>query len=203
MSYSVKEAFYTIQGEGMNAGRAAVFLRLAGCNLWDGKPEHRDRGKGACARWCDTDFANGTKMSAEQIRAMLDLECDALRFVDHVCVSPKLGAELKVHVADELKVVLPGELNSSIGWTDEALAKLRMSGDWHRLYVQPMDPPLSDLISDSHLHRHLLSIPGMSTGLEEATAERYKANVARCVEFVKANPIWRLSMQTHKFADIR
>src|SRR5579863_9735686 len=56
MSYAVKEIFYTLQGEGANAGRAAVFLRFAGCNLWSGLQQDRERGPGGCSQWCDTDF---------------------------------------------------------------------------------------------------------------------------------------------------
>src|SRR5690606_11143614 len=51
--YAVKEIFYTLQGEGANAGRAAVFCRFAGCNLWSGREVDRDR---ADCRFCDTDF---------------------------------------------------------------------------------------------------------------------------------------------------
>lgn len=53
MTYSVKEIFYTLQGEGANAGRAAVFCRFAGCNLWSGREADRE---GAVCRFCDTDF---------------------------------------------------------------------------------------------------------------------------------------------------
>src|SRR5437588_12305828 len=53
MTYSVKEIYYTLQGEGAQAGRAAVFLRFAGCNLWSGL--EKDRGEATC-RFCDTDF---------------------------------------------------------------------------------------------------------------------------------------------------
>ena len=53
MTYSVKEIFYTLQGEGANAGRAAVFCRFAGCNLWSGL--ERDRADAVC-KFCDTDF---------------------------------------------------------------------------------------------------------------------------------------------------
>src|SRR2546430_3756982 len=56
MTYAVKEIFYTLQGEGANAGRPAVFLRFAGCNLWTGLERDRDKGPGGCSRWCDTDF---------------------------------------------------------------------------------------------------------------------------------------------------
>src|SRR5262249_25744458 len=56
MAYAVKEIFYTLQGEGANSGRPAVFLRFAGCNLWTGLERDRDQGPGGCSRWCDTDF---------------------------------------------------------------------------------------------------------------------------------------------------
>jgi 7-carboxy-7-deazaguanine synthase len=56
MAYAVKEIFYTLQGEGAHAGRPAVFLRFAGCNLWTGLDRDRDKGPGGCSRWCDTDF---------------------------------------------------------------------------------------------------------------------------------------------------
>lgn len=56
MSYFVKELFYTLQGEGLHSGTASVFLRFAGCNLWSGREQDRDKGKGGCARWCDTEF---------------------------------------------------------------------------------------------------------------------------------------------------
>lgn len=55
MNYTVKELYYTLQGEGANTGRAAIFLRFAGCNLWSGREADRNRGP-SCSRWCDTDF---------------------------------------------------------------------------------------------------------------------------------------------------
>jgi hypothetical protein len=54
--YAVKELFVTLQGEGAQAGRAAVFVRFTGCNLWSGRAADRGRGAGGCAAWCDTDF---------------------------------------------------------------------------------------------------------------------------------------------------
>ena len=56
MAYVVKEVFYTLQGEGANAGRPAVFCRFTGCNLWSGWEEDRDKGRAGCSVWCDTDF---------------------------------------------------------------------------------------------------------------------------------------------------
>ncbi|RKH62087.1 7-carboxy-7-deazaguanine synthase [Corallococcus aberystwythensis] len=74
MSYAVKELFYTLQGEGAQAGRAAVFLRFAGCNLWSGLERDRERGPGGCSRWCDTQFvgtngAGGGRFTSAELLA--------------------------------------------------------------------------------------------------------------------------------------
>lgn len=65
--YAIVEVFATLQGEGRWAGRRAVFLRFAGCNMWNGIPADRWKGQGACAMWCDTNFAKGEPMSLEQV----------------------------------------------------------------------------------------------------------------------------------------
>jgi organic radical activating enzyme len=71
-TYAIKEIFNTVQGEGSRAGERSVFVRFAGCNLWNGLPEGRAKGRGACARWCDSDFANGEKLTAYQIIERMD-----------------------------------------------------------------------------------------------------------------------------------
>ena len=65
MTYQVKEIYYTLQGEGARAGRAAVFLRFAGCNLWSGREE--DRSSATC-KFCDTDFVGTRRAGRRQIR---------------------------------------------------------------------------------------------------------------------------------------
>ena len=74
MKYSVKEIYYTLQGEGYHTGRPAVFIRFSGCNLWTGHEKDRS---GAICNWCDTDFVgtngiNGGKFSAEKITNIIN-----------------------------------------------------------------------------------------------------------------------------------
>lgn len=71
-TYVVREIFDTIQGEGARAGTRAVFLRLAGCNGWNGIEADRHKGPFACSRWCDTDFVGGERMTLPMIRSRLD-----------------------------------------------------------------------------------------------------------------------------------
>src|SRR5438067_13911153 len=69
MSYTVKEIFYTLQGEGAQSGRAAVFCRFSGCNLWSGREEDRSR---AVCQFCDTDFV-GTGPDGGRFRSATEL----------------------------------------------------------------------------------------------------------------------------------
>jgi organic radical activating enzyme len=71
-NYAIKEIFNTLQGEGSRVGTRAVFVRFAGCNLWNGRAEDRDKGRGACARWCDSDFAEGEKLTLQQLLERMD-----------------------------------------------------------------------------------------------------------------------------------
>src|SRR6202008_2251761 len=72
MSYQVKEIYYTLQGEGANAGRAAVFLRFAGCNLWSGRDADRGAG-GSCAAWGDPDFVGTDGTGGGKFESARDL----------------------------------------------------------------------------------------------------------------------------------
>lgn len=66
-TYRIHSIFDTLQGEGVRAGQRSIFVRFSGCNLWNGRPSDRDKGKGACAQWCDTDFVKGQPMTAFDI----------------------------------------------------------------------------------------------------------------------------------------
>lgn len=72
MTLTVREVFPTLQGEGSLSGSPAVFVRFAGCNLWDGTKEGRARGRGACALWCDTHFVGGFKVEPGELHDLID-----------------------------------------------------------------------------------------------------------------------------------
>ena len=61
--FRIKKIFSTMQGEGSKSGYPAIFVRFAGCNLWSGLEKHREKAKGHCGLWCDTDFVKGIKYS--------------------------------------------------------------------------------------------------------------------------------------------
>jgi len=242
-TYAVKDVFDTVQGEGTRAGCRSIFVRFAGCNLWDGNPDHRNVGKGACAKWCDTDFANGTPVDAKKLEHMMSafwprpsdssngqyverwcvltggeplLQVDEdlldllqesgwmvaietngtiepkfqLDMVDLLTCSPKRGGELALTFCDELKVVLPG--STEIPWADEELLALAKKLK-HPVtcFVQPMDPIDPSVVQSSYLHPR--------SGEEVNGKATYSANAARCVEFVRAHPEWRVGMQLHKY----
>lgn len=77
----IHEIFLTLQGEGRHAGRPAVFVRLAGCNLWSGRDDKRAKGRGVCSMWCDTDFSLKRRMSSGDVVSEVRRLAGDVRFV--------------------------------------------------------------------------------------------------------------------------
>ncbi len=207
--YSVKEIFYTLQGEGANAGTPAVFLRFAGCNLWSGR--EKDRATAVC-RFCDTDFvgtggADGGKFrsAAALAKAVLTKWPErtaaerASRFV--VCtggepllqLDPPLLAALHdrgFRVAIETNGTLPAP--RGIDWTcvsPKAGAPLRLPrGDELKLvYPQPgAEPARYEALDFDHFFLQPMDGP--------RRAENTRLAAAYCLR----HPRWRLSLQAHK-----
>jgi len=210
MSYAVKEMFLTLQGEGVQAGRRAVFVRFAGCNLWSGREE--DRATAIC-RFCDTDFVGmdglgGGRFAdaaalAEAVVGMWDGDA-AERFVvltggepmlqvDDALVDALHGAG--VFIAIESNGTLP--VHSGIDWVcispKAGSETVQRSGDELKL-VWPQ--PGSDVAAMEGLDfAHFLIQP-----LDDPQAE---ANREAAVALVMQRPRWRLTLQTHKMLGLR
>jgi 7-carboxy-7-deazaguanine synthase len=209
--YSVKEIYYTLQGEGAQTGRAAVFCRFAGCNLWSGREVDRTT---AICRFCDTDFADtngpggGRFAMAADLAAAIEgkwpqgLSTDR-RFV--VCTGGEPLLQLDTALLDalherefEVAVETNGtmEAPASLDWicvSPKAGSELRQrSGDELKLvYPQPgAEPPYFEGLAFRHFFLQPMDGPQRAANTELAL--RY------CLE----HPQWRLSLQTHKMLGI-
>lgn len=212
MPYAVKETYYTLQGEGANAGRAAVFLRFTGCNLWSGRAEDRPKGPGGCSRWCDTDFVGmdgpgGGRFSAPELAAHVARvwqgKSPARRLV--VCTGGEPLLQLDEPLIDalhaeafEIAVETNGTVAAPRGldWicvSPKAGGELVLRKGHELKLVVPqegLDPgQFEDLEFD-----HFLLQP--MDGLARAE------NARRAVDYCLAHPRWRLSVQTHKYLGI-
>jgi 7-carboxy-7-deazaguanine synthase (Cx14CxxC type) len=211
MSYQVKEIYYTLQGEGARSGRAAVLLRFAGCNLWNGL--ERDRRHAVC-RFCDTDFVgtggvNGGKFSdaellARAVAAQWPSGDTSPRYV--VCT----GGEPLLQLDSELTAALHRacfevaiETNGTIepphgvDWicvSPKAEAKLVLDhGDELKLVFpqKEISPERYAGLSFRHFYLQPMDSP-----------DRVE-NTRAAAEYCLVHPRWRLSLQTHKLIGLR
>jgi 7-carboxy-7-deazaguanine synthase (Cx14CxxC type) len=211
MGYSVKEIFYTLQGEGVNTGRPAVFLRFAGCNLWSGR--EADRGTAVC-RFCDTDFVGndgsggGKFASADQlgdaVAAIWPDHAAAQRFVvctggepllqlDAALVAALRARGFMVAVETNGTLVPPaGELWLTVSPKAGAELQLRRGDELKLVYPQAGAGPENYAQLE---FRHFFLQP--MDGPEQAH------NTRQAIGYCLAHPQWRLSLQTHKLIGIR
>jgi 7-carboxy-7-deazaguanine synthase (Cx14CxxC type) len=209
MTYSVKEIFLTLQGEGGQAGRVAVFCRFAGCNLWTGREQ--DRASAIC-RFCDTEFVGtdgpgGGKFATPQAlatavagawegppenRLVVLTGGEPLLQVDPALVDALHGAGFAIALETNGTIAAP----PGIDWVcvspkaDAALAQTR--GQELKL-VYPQDGV--DPAAFEHLAFERFALQPMDGPDREAAT---RAAIAYCL----AHPRWRLSLQTHKYLGI-
>ena len=211
MSYSVKEIFYTLQGEGANAGRAAVFCRFAGCNLWSGREADRIN---AICRFCDTDFVGtdgdgGEKFasaealaeaigqrwsSADRHRRFVVLTGgEPLLQVDQVLIDALHARDFTIAVETNGTVAPP----AGIDWvcvSPKAGTQLvvRQGQELKLVFPQPGADPhgFTDLAFENFY-------------LQPMDGPNAAENMAEAVSFCQQHPGWRLSIQTHKLIGIR
>ena len=211
MSYQVKEIFYTLQGEGANAGRPAVFCRFAGCNLWSGREQ--DRATAAC-NFCDTDFVGtdgtlGGKFAdanalADIIAAQWPSVDPACRFVVMTGGEPLLQVDSALidalHTRSfEIAVETNGTIAAPAG-IDWICVSPKAGAPWvqregHELkVVWPQAAfDFAELEAAKFTHRYLQPMDNVLKA----------ANTADCIALCLQRPAWRLSLQTHKMTGIR
>jgi 7-carboxy-7-deazaguanine synthase len=212
MAYTVKEIFYTLQGEGAQAGMAAVFCRFAGCNLWTGRESERTS---AICQFCDTEFVGhdgtlGGKYThaqelAAQIEALWSAQAPAHRLtvltggepllqVDTALIDALHARGFRVAVETNGTLAAPAGIDwlcvspkAGAPWVQQQGQELKLvwpqpgidlptmasTGQFDHRFLQPMDGP-----------------------------ER-QANLANCIHHCLEQPLWRLSLQTHKISGIR
>ena len=207
--YKVKEIYYTIQGEGRHAGRPMVFCRFAGCNFWNGR--ELDRLSAAC-NFCDTDFIgtdgeNGGKYSASELsQKIISLwPQDSPEQVAVVCT----GGEPLLQMDDEL-VQYMHKAGIYIAIESNGTIKAPKGIDW--ICVSPKGDATLNQISGDELKLVYPQIENTPNDFQELDFKHFfffplddpqwVENTKSSIEFVKNNPKWKLSTQTHKYLNI-
>lgn len=200
MSYSVKRIWKTLQGEGFLAGRAAVFVRFAGCNLWSGREADRDE---SCSAWCDTDFRSGDRHDLESLALQIVGAAGRCRFVVFTGGEPALQLDWPlIRTLTEAGFTTAVETNGTralppgIDWVTVspkagASLILEWADELKLVYPQAGAEP-ERFAGFGATHRFLQPMDGPD---REANT---RAAIAYCLE----HPEWRLSVQTHKFIGI-
>jgi len=203
-TYTVHEMFYTLQGEGVNSGRASVFIRFAGCNLWSGRED--DRANAVC-RFCDTEFRGGTKYDAASLinaavahwplgaenRFAVLTGGEPLMQVDAKLMSALYAAGFTVAIETNGTLKLP----TLIDWvcvSPKAGAPLALTeaNELKLVYPQPGAMP-EDFSSFKAGTRWLSPMDGPDV----------VANTSAAADYCLAHPEWRLNIQAHKVWGVR
>lgn len=210
MSYAVKEIFKTLQGEGAHSGRAAVFCRFSGCNLWTGREV--DRATAICT-FCDTDFVGmdgtggGRFAGADALADAIEKEWAGVAANRYVVLT---GGEPLLQVDDSLVDALHArgfEIGVETNGTQPAPAGLdwicvspkrgaeivlRQGNELKLIYPQPgLEPDAFEDLAFDHFFLQPMDVPTAND------------NLAATISYVSDHPRWRLSLQSHKMIGIR
>ncbi|WP_295750994.1 7-carboxy-7-deazaguanine synthase [Undibacterium sp.] len=210
MTYSIKESFYTLQGEGNHAGRPAVFCRFTGCNLWSGREE--DRSSAVC-QFCDTDFVGvdgegGGKFKtalalAERINSLWPASYPQTKYVVFTGGEPLLQLDanlinamhqLGFEIAIETNGTLP--VPEGVDWvcvSPKMGSKLVvLKGSELKVVIPQLGQPMSEYASLDFEHFFVQAMDGPLQA----------DNLRLAIDYCKAHPQWKLSVQTHKLLQI-
>jgi 7-carboxy-7-deazaguanine synthase (Cx14CxxC type) len=211
MSYAVKEIFYTLQGEGAQAGRAAVFCRFAGCNLWSGREQ--DRATAIC-KFCDTDFADtsgpggGKFDTAVALAAAIQAawpsgSAPGKRFV--VCTGGEPLLQLDTGLIDALHACsfeIAVETNGTIA-APEGIDWVCVSPKAGAEFVQKSGDELKLVYPQTGFDPEDLSkLKFRNFFLQPMDGPDRAANTELALKYCMQHPRWRLSLQTHKILGI-
>jgi 7-carboxy-7-deazaguanine synthase (Cx14CxxC type) len=211
MTYSVKEMFYTLQGEGANAGQPAVFCRFAGCNLWSGREE--DRSSAIC-QFCDTDFVgtdgkHGGKFDSAQTlaaaiasfwpasdtqhRFVVLTGGEPLLQVDEALVEALHAQGFTIAVETNGTVLPPKGIDWLCMSPKAGSQRVVETGQELKLVFPQVgaEPALYESLNFENFYLQPMDGPNAA------------ANTAAAVAYCQAHPRWRLSVQTHKLIGIR
>ena len=213
MSYALKEVYYTLQGEGAHTGRAAVFARFSGCNLWTGR--EADRKTAACS-FCDTNFVGTDGPGGGKFASAQELASHIYSFWPAsqpgrpyvVCTGGEPALQL-----DQALVEALHRFDFEVGIETNGTLALPPGLDWICVSPKPGKPTLV-----RRGHELKLVYPQNSAALHpEQFADwdfhykflqplddepRRAVNTQACVDYCLEHPTWRLSMQTHKYLGI-
>ena len=209
MKYSIKEIYYTLQGEGYHTGRPAVFIRFSGCNLWTGHEKDRS---GAICDWCDTDFVgtngiNGGKFSVKEIINIINSQwkgnvlsepyvvCtggEPLLQMDKALIKAIHKAGFEIGLETNGTMIPP----DGIDWicvSPKANADLVLKNGNELKVVYPqsgMNPRVHEKLKFDHFY------------IQPMDGINQTENIKRSEKFVLNHPKWKLSLQTHKILGI-
>jgi len=210
MTYSVKEIYYTLQGEGAHTGRPAVFLRFSGCNLWSGREMHREQ---AICRFCDTEFVGvdgpggGKFESAEDLAAAVSkcwgvirggvrpyVVCtggEPLLQLDETAIAALHDAGFEIGVESNGTIEAP----DGIDWlciSPKGSASLKqLAGDELKLVYPQLEKSAQPCEFERLSFQHFF--------LQPLDGPERDENTRLAIEYCKQNPHWKLSVQTHKY----
>lgn len=210
MTYSVKEIYFTLQGEGAQTGRPAVFLRFAGCNLWSGREQHRAE---AICRFCDTEFVGTDGPGGGKFETAGELAAAVARHWPGggqpyvVCTGGEPLLQLDAAAMDKMH-----ERGFEVGVETNGTLQAPAGIDW--LCVSPKgSAPLAQQAGDElklvFPQDEEEAQPGRFEHLEfgrfflqPLDDENRQANTQMAIEYCLAHPRWQLSLQTHKIVGI-
>ena len=207
----INDIFYSLQGEGYNTGRAAVFIRFAGCNL-------------RCP-FCDTEFDSYREMSDEEILTAVEALTSeyGLQASDYRLLVVLTGGEPTLQV-DEAFVDLLHEHGYEVAMESNGTRPAPQNLDWLTVSPKSLTPTLSQrsgrmpdelkvvFTTEENLEQLLPSLPLLMEGgggrlflqpCDTGDARRNAAIVEQCVDYIKQHPQWRLSLQTHKLVGFK